>query len=81
MKELLLKSKRIHEAIVEEGQDPNLDPEKHCFFPDAEDLMFQDIEWKQIEQTHLGRRLNTYFNQLRTDKKMLQYHLKGIKTN
>lgn len=71
MAELLEKSKAIHQSITEDGHKH--DDENFAFFPEREDLKFQDVEWKQIEQTTLGRRLNTYFNTLRTEKKNLQH--------
>ena len=79
MKQLLEQSKLIHETITEDGVAPG--EGRSDFFPEREDLKFQDVEWKQIEQTQLGRRLNTYFNQLRTDKKNLQHQVKGIMRN
>ena len=51
------------------------------FFTEVEDLKFQNIEWKQIENTYLGRRLNTNFNTLRNDKRILQSQLKEILAN
>ena len=51
------------------------------FFTEVEDLKFQNIEWKQIENTYLGRRLNTNFNTLRNDKRILQNQLKEILAN
>ena len=43
MKELLLNSKKIHENITEDGNQWDAEAD---FFPEKEDLKFQDIEWK-----------------------------------
>ena len=71
----------IYQSIKEDGNKFDIDNPNEVFFTEVEDLKFQNIEWKQIENTYLGRRLNTNFNTLRNDKRILQSQLKEILAN
>ena len=51
------------------------------FFTEVEDLKYQDLEWRHIQNSYLGRRINSNFNTLRKEKEILQYQLKEILEN
>ena len=44
----------------------------------ADQLHYDAIEWKQIEGTALGRRLTSYFNALKSEKRSLAAQLKNL---
>lgn len=76
LKQLLLDSRLIAETICEEGREFN--PDKNSFFLPNESINYIDIEWSQIKHTGLGRRLTSYFDQLKADRLMLQNQIKVL---
>ena len=69
LKDLLEDCKIITEPILEEGREFN--PDKSSYFIPGDSIEYSHVEWHQIEQTNLGRRLQNYFDQLKADRRML----------
>ena len=44
-------------------------------------INYQEVTWPQIEHTNLGRRLTSYFDQLKADRRMLASQMKQIIEN
>ena len=73
IKEMLETSRQLVAPILENGKP--FDPKKvHYYVPKGE-LQYNDVEWKQIQFTGLGRRLTNYFDGLKADRKMLTKHV------
>ena len=55
--------------------------EKNTFFVPTHAIDFYDLEWDQIEHTNLGRRLTSYFDNLKADRKQLANQMKLMMKN
>lgn len=76
IKDMLETSRQLVAPILENGKP--FDPKKvHYYVPQAE-LQYNDVEWKQIQFTGLGRRLSNYFDGLKADRKMLTKHVQEL---
>ena len=69
LRQLLKDSGMIAEAILENGRPYN--PSKHSFFLPTSKVNYALIEWKDIEHSSLGRRLTSYFDQLKAERRLL----------
>ena len=74
LKQLLEDSGKIAEPIIEEGREFN--PESNSYFVPVQAIDYVNCEWNQIESTNLGRRLTSYFDSLKADRRLLQTQIK-----
>ena len=79
LRQLLKDSGMIAEAIVENGRP--YDPSKHSFFLPSSKVNYAMIEWKDIEHSSLGRRLTSYFDQLKAERRLLATQVKAMLEN
>ena len=67
------------EAISEGGRPFN--PSKNEFFVPGSKVAFATIEWSDIEHSTLGRRLTTYFDQLKAERRLLASQIRAMQEN
>ena len=69
LRQLLRDTNLISEAILESGRPFN--PNKDSLYLPTAKVAFATVEWKDIEHTSLGRRLTSYFDQLKAERRLL----------